>query len=338
MYVYLSLSLFFIYQNLCFFFVLGSINFISLIMANLYGTTAPTTGHGTGEIAAFIRQLINDMSPSSSSCVSHNVKYIHSLLSPTPDTNSDSGLVSQPEDRLRIARSGDLSSSDGVNFSSMDSDTCDSEGPEASEVPTDNKGLPKLPSKRARAAEVHNLSEKKRRTKINEKMRALQNLVPNSNKTDKASMLDEAIEYLRQLQLQVQMLTMRNGLYMRPMWLPAVIQPAQMPQIGIVFDEKNGLPNTKRGTDTFPAEEEGSVQMHFNFSNQPSIPNQPIPISSAANISTTESSFGLEPLIPAQYGPFNLSSSKDIHDEGVPQLHLDANLTGKDSSSGMTGV
>ncbi|KAK3231350.1 hypothetical protein Dsin_003231 [Dipteronia sinensis] len=310
-------------------------------MADLYGTTAPTSGHETGEIAAFIRQLIKDTSvtsPSSSSCVSYNAKYIHSLLSPTPDTNSNSGLLSQSEDRLRTARSGDLSGSDGVNFSSMDSDTYDSEGPEASEVPTDYTGLTKLPSKRTRAADVHNMSEKlivvgqKRRTKINEKMRALQNLVPNSNKTDKASMLDEAIEYLRQLQLQVQMLAMRNGLFMRPIWLPGVIQPAQMPQIGMVFDEEKGLLNTNRGTDTFPAKEEGSVQTPFNISNQPSIPNQPIPISSAANISTSESSFGLEPLIPAQYGPFNLSSSsKDIHDEGVPQLHLDVNLTGKDT-------
>lgn len=126
-------------------------------------------------------------------------------------------------------------------------------------------------SKRSRAAEVHNMSEKvffltlssssicsigfvvhslsdlwfcgaifwkqRRRSRINEKMRALQNLIPNSNKvppnksllallnflahcvlflssllwtccafdqTDKASMLDEAIEYLKQLQLQVQ--------------------------------------------------------------------------------------------------------------------------------------
>jgi hypothetical protein len=53
-------------------------------------------------------------------------------------------------------------------------------------------------------AQFHNLSEKKRRSKINEKMKALQKLIPNSNKTDKASMLDEAIEYLKQLQLQVQ--------------------------------------------------------------------------------------------------------------------------------------
>ncbi|KAL8477071.1 hypothetical protein ACS0TY_029399 [Phlomoides rotata] len=75
-------------------------------------------------------------------------------------------------------------------------------------------------SKRSRAAEVHNLSEKRRRSKINEKMKALQNLIPNSNKTDKASMLDEAIEYLKQLQLQVQMLTMKNGLSLCPISLP----------------------------------------------------------------------------------------------------------------------
>nr|GEX28618.1 transcription factor SPATULA [Tanacetum cinerariifolium] len=56
---------------------------------------------------------------------------------------------------------------------------------------------PRNPSKRTRAAE-------RRRSRINEKMKALQKLIPNSNKTDKASMLDEAIEYLKQLQLRVQ--------------------------------------------------------------------------------------------------------------------------------------
>ncbi|URD75937.1 hypothetical protein MUK42_08970 [Musa troglodytarum] len=59
-------------------------------------------------------------------------------------------------------------------------------------------------TKRSRAAEVHNLSERRRRNRINEKMRALQELIPNCNKVDKASMLEEAIEYLKTLQLQVQ--------------------------------------------------------------------------------------------------------------------------------------
>ncbi|GJM96826.1 hypothetical protein PR202_ga13694 [Eleusine coracana subsp. coracana] len=60
--------------------------------------------------------------------------------------------------------------------------------------------------RRARAAEVHNLSERRRRDRINEKMRTLQELIPHCNKvTDKASILDETIEYLKSLQMQVQM-------------------------------------------------------------------------------------------------------------------------------------
>ncbi|KAF6167234.1 hypothetical protein GIB67_029872 [Kingdonia uniflora] len=69
-------------------------------------------------------------------------------------------------------------------------------------------------TKRSRAAEVHNLSERRRRDRINEKMRALQELIPNCNKVDKASMLDEAIEYLKTLQLQVQVMSMGAGIYM----------------------------------------------------------------------------------------------------------------------------
>ncbi|KZV21519.1 Phytochrome interacting factor 3-like 5 isoform 1, partial [Dorcoceras hygrometricum] len=74
-------------------------------------------------------------------------------------------------------------------------------------------------SKRSRAAEVHNLSERRRRDRINEKMRALQQLIPRCNKTDKASMLDEAIEYLKSLQLQVQMMS-SMGCGMVPVMYP----------------------------------------------------------------------------------------------------------------------
>ncbi|XP_042007305.1 transcription factor PIF3-like [Salvia splendens] len=80
-------------------------------------------------------------------------------------------------------------------------------------------------SRRSRAAEVHNLSERRRRDRINEKMRALQELIPNCNKADKASMLDEAIEYLKTLQLQVQIMSMGSGLCMPPMMFPTGMQP-----------------------------------------------------------------------------------------------------------------
>ncbi|MED6179772.1 transcription factor [Stylosanthes scabra] len=75
-------------------------------------------------------------------------------------------------------------------------------------------------SRRNRAAEVHNLSERRRRDRINEKMRTLQQLIPNSNKTDKASMLEEAIEYLKSLQLQLQVMWMGAG--MTPVMFPGI--------------------------------------------------------------------------------------------------------------------
>ncbi|KAJ0963658.1 hypothetical protein J5N97_028780 [Dioscorea zingiberensis] len=65
-------------------------------------------------------------------------------------------------------------------------------------------------TRRRRAAEVHNLSERKRRDRINEKMKTLQNLVPRCNKTNKASMLNDAIEYLKSLKLHIQRCSTRR--------------------------------------------------------------------------------------------------------------------------------
>ncbi|KAG9447703.1 hypothetical protein H6P81_013831 [Aristolochia fimbriata] len=86
-------------------------------------------------------------------------------------------------------------------------------------------------ARRTRAAEVHNLSERRRRDRINEKMKALQELIPRCNKTDKASMLDEAIEYLKSLQLQVQMMSM--GCSMGTMMFPGIPQYMQPMGMGM---------------------------------------------------------------------------------------------------------
>ncbi|KAK9142979.1 hypothetical protein Syun_012379 [Stephania yunnanensis] len=82
-------------------------------------------------------------------------------------------------------------------------------------------GKSSVSTKRSRAAAIHNQSERKRRDKINQKMKTLQKLVPNSSKTDKASMLDEVIEYIKQLQAQVQMM---NRLNMPHMMMPLTLQ------------------------------------------------------------------------------------------------------------------
>ncbi|XP_062224929.1 transcription factor PIF1-like [Phragmites australis] len=67
-------------------------------------------------------------------------------------------------------------------------------------------------TRRSRSAEFHNFSERRRRDRINEKLKALQELLPNCTKTDKLSMLDEAIDYMKSLQLQLQMLVMGKGM------------------------------------------------------------------------------------------------------------------------------
>ncbi|KAK8541568.1 hypothetical protein V6N13_137825 [Hibiscus sabdariffa] len=104
-----------------------------------------------------------------------------------------------------------------------------SEDAEFESVDTKKKPHGSTSTKRSRTAEVHNLSERRRRDRINEKMKALQELIPRCNKSDKASMLDEAIEYLKSLQLQVQMMTMSCG--MVPMMFPGIQQ--YMPTMGM---------------------------------------------------------------------------------------------------------
>ncbi|CAL5385324.1 unnamed protein product [Camellia sinensis] len=184
-------------------------------------------------------------------------------------------------------------------------------GSDASEAPV-SPGLPRS-SKRSRAAEVHNLSEKRRRSRINEKMKALQNLIPNSNKTDKASMLDEAIEYLKQLQLQVQMLSMRNGLSLHPFCFPGSLHPTQLPQAGIRFSEGNEVLNTNGGADTFPRNQEISMQAAFDLPNQCTPSNQPNLLTPTTNISNSETPFELDPSIQNHCAPFNhLTSSKEL--------------------------
>ncbi|KAL3614206.1 hypothetical protein CASFOL_042280 [Castilleja foliolosa] len=135
---------------------------------------------------------------------------------------------------------------------------------------SENQTLPRS-SKRSRAAEVHNLSEKRRRSRINEKLKALQSLVPNSNKTDKASMLDETIEYLKQLQLQVQMLTMRNGLTIHPGYTLGSVQSTVGPTSGMELFNGNSFPSAIRGTDSLSRGDENGLGQGINhsYSTQP---------------------------------------------------------------------
>nr|CAA8287666.1 Unknown [Brassica napus]CAA8392278.1 Unknown [Brassica napus]CAA8403937.1 Unknown [Brassica napus] len=117
----------------------------------------------------------------------------------------------------------DNSSSGGKPFTKT-TNIDDHDSVEEEEEEKHTGGKSSASTKRSRAAAIHNQSERKRRDKINQRMKTLQKLVPNSSKTDKASMLDEVIEYLKQLQAQVCMMSRMN---MPSMMLPMAMQQQQ---------------------------------------------------------------------------------------------------------------
>lgn len=197
-----------------------------------------------------------------------------------------------------------------------------------------NRPPARTSSKRSRAAEVHNLSEKRRRQRINEKMKALQKLIPNSNKTDKASMLDEAIEYLKQLQVQVQMLTMRNGSSLHPFYLQGVGQTVQPPQAAALLEEGN----SSREVGSFPANQEASMQAMFDLSSKTAPSDYRLLLTRMSENGNSGPSFVLEPTTNAHYRSFNASIPSKVlcKDASLPQLQLDMSHCGQSSSSGVS--
>ncbi|KAJ8763590.1 hypothetical protein K2173_002473 [Erythroxylum novogranatense] len=60
---------------------------------------------------------------------------------------------------------------------------------------------------RGAATDPQSLYARKRRERINERLRILQNLVPNGTKVDISTMLEEAVQYVKFLQLQIKLLS-----------------------------------------------------------------------------------------------------------------------------------
>ncbi|GAB2282311.1 Transcription factor une12 [Dionaea muscipula] len=67
---------------------------------------------------------------------------------------------------------------------------------------------PRVRARRGQATDPHSIAERLRRERIAERIRALQELVPSVNKTDRAAMVDEIVDYVKFLRLQVKVLSM----------------------------------------------------------------------------------------------------------------------------------
>ncbi|KAM7263288.1 hypothetical protein ACFE04_000971 [Oxalis oulophora] len=65
----------------------------------------------------------------------------------------------------------------------------------------------KTRASRGSATDPQSIYARKRRERINERLKVLQNIVPNGTKVDISTMLEEAVQYVKFLQLQIKMLS-----------------------------------------------------------------------------------------------------------------------------------
>nr|ADD09579.1 unknown [Trifolium repens] len=93
----------------------------------------------------------------------------------------------------------------------------------------------KARANRGSATDPQSLYARKRREKINERLRTLQNLVPNGTKVDISTMLEDAIHYVKFLQLQIKLLSSDD------MWMYAPIAYNGL-DIGVNLNQKISPP------------------------------------------------------------------------------------------------
>ncbi|CAH8386356.1 unnamed protein product [Eruca vesicaria subsp. sativa] len=173
-------------------------------------------GEGKGE---FINQNNNGFF--------HDSMSMLSSLPPAPPP-WDSSLPPPPPQSLFHA----LTESGGPTTGSQDGSLQQAQGTVSTTSAPVARQKPRVRARRGQATDPHSIAERVsfiinvppsphfilcvsdcialwqlRRERIAERMKSLQELVPNTNKTDKASMLDEIIEYVRFLQLQVKVLS-----------------------------------------------------------------------------------------------------------------------------------
>ncbi|KAL6847286.1 hypothetical protein ACP4OV_023139 [Aristida adscensionis] len=122
------------------------------------------------------------------------------------------GKQSGEDDASTVVASGSPTS-----CCTSDSDSNASQDQES--IVADADARPKSKSRAARgtATEPQSIYARKRRERINERLKILQNLVPNGTKVDISTMLEEAVEYVKFLQLQIKLLSSDD------MWMYAPI-------------------------------------------------------------------------------------------------------------------
>ncbi|XP_047161165.1 transcription factor bHLH84-like [Vigna umbellata] len=151
--------------------------------------------------------------------------------------NSTWSKKNQKHDSNREDAEETIAGSDGQSSSSnmSEDDNKENIGGATSESKSVLNSNGKTRASRGSATDPQSLYARKRRERINERLRILQNLVPNGTKVDISTMLEEAVNYVKFLQLQIKLLSSDD------LWMYAPLAYNGL-DIGINLNMKNSLP------------------------------------------------------------------------------------------------
>ncbi|XP_010478126.1 PREDICTED: transcription factor bHLH54 [Camelina sativa] len=122
-------------------------------------------------------------------------------------TNSDCDLTRQEiaKSKKKQRVSSESNTVDESNTNCIDGQSLSNSSDDEKASVTSVKG--KTRATKGTATDPQSLYARKRREKINERLKTLQNLVPNGTKVDISTMLEEAVHYVKFLQLQIKLLS-----------------------------------------------------------------------------------------------------------------------------------
>ncbi|XP_037428082.1 transcription factor RSL2-like [Triticum dicoccoides] len=117
------------------------------------------------------------------------------------ESNGEANNNVQSSSNYLSDEEGSLEMTSCSNMSSASKKTSSSRGDHG------HGGGAKARAGRGAATDPQSLYARKRREKINERLKVLQNLIPNGTKVDISTMLEEAVHYIKFMQLQIKLLS-----------------------------------------------------------------------------------------------------------------------------------
>ncbi|MCD9560722.1 hypothetical protein HAX54_019470 [Datura stramonium] len=211
---------------------------------NLTSPSQVLTDYNQMEVDDFLNQDVSNDSMESGENMPKDVfqlrrdvelggKYLQDKVDSPPESSKKKrscgllGDVPKNKRSVKLKKTNEMDRPDKAALQRQNSISCCSED--------ESINVPKSRASRGSATDPQSLYARKRRERINQRLRILQSLVPNGTKVDISTMLEEAVQYVKFLQLQIKLLSSDD------LWMYA---PIAYNGMDIGLDLKMGTPKS----------------------------------------------------------------------------------------------